>query len=202
MIALFGGTFNPIHKGHISLALEVSKAFELDAVEFLPSYLPVHRELPAASADMRRKLVEIAIRDYPELKVNSRELDRQGPSYAVDTLKSIRQDFTQQSICWLMGVDSFNSFLSWKDPGDILQLANLIVCARPDVELDKTIFVEHYLQQNENLKQFKAGKIVFYPMQPGNCSSTKIRKLLKQGQSAAECLTQPVLEFIKQHKLY
>ena len=202
MIALFGGTFNPIHKGHISLAFEVIKAFGLESVEFLPSFLPVHRAIPETSASLRKQLVEIALAPYPELKLNSAEIDRQGSSYAIDTLLALTEEFPQQTICWLMGADSFNSFLSWRNPAGILQLANLIVCARPDIELDRSIFPSHHLQQNESLNSFTAGKIVFFPMQPNNCSSTRIRKLLQQGETAAECLPQPVLEFIKRNHLY
>jgi len=202
MIALFGGTFNPIHKGHTELAREVIKAYELESVEFLPSFLPVHRVTPETSASLRKQLVEIAIQPYPELMLNSAEIDRQGSSYAVDTLQAITEKCPQQSICWLMGADSFNSLLSWKNPADILNMANLIVCARPGVNLDKTIYPRHHLQQNEQLKNFSSGKIVFYSMRPNNCSSTKIRKLLGQGESVTQCLTQPVLEFIKLNHLY
>ena len=202
MIALFGGTFNPVHTGHISLALEVIKAFELESVEFLPSFLPVHRTTPETSALLRKQLVEIAIQPYPELTLNSAEIDRQGCSFVIDTLRAITQEFPQQSICWLMGADSFNSFLSWKNPTGILQMANLIVCARPDVKLDKSIFPANYLQSHELLKDFKVGKVVFHPMQPNSCSSTQIRELLGQGRTVSKCLSQPVLEFIKRNHLY
>lgn len=202
MIALFGGTFNPVHQGHIALAREVLKAFELEAVELLPSFLPVHRDTPEISASMRKHLVELAIQPYPELKLNTAEIDRQGPSYAIDTLQLLKRKFPDQPICWLMGADSFNSFSSWKQPAVILQMANLIVCARPQVTLDQSIFPTSWLKPHESLNNFNAGKIAFFPMQPNNCSSTEIRKLLAQGKTAEGCLAQPVLEFIRQNHLY
>ncbi len=202
MIALYGGTFNPVHEGHIALAREVRDAFELESVEFLPSYLPVHRDVPEVSAEMRKKLLEIALDPYPELKLNCDEINRQGASFAIDTLQFISEKFPQQALCWLMGVDAFNNFLSWKKPLGILQLANLIVCARPGVQLDNTILPMHHLQDSASLKNHKAGKIVFYSMQPNNCSSTEIRMFLKQGKSVSGCLSLPVLEFIHRHNLY
>lgn len=202
MIALYGGTFNPVHEGHISLAREVSVAFGLEKIEFLPCFLPVHRNVPDVSAEMRRQLLEISVAPYPELTLNCTEIDRQGPSYAIDTLSSIAEKFPQQSLCWLMGADSFNSFLSWKNSTGILQLANLIVCERPEILLDKSLFPSHHLKQNESLHNFKAGKIAFFSMRPNDCSSSNIRKLLKLGASATGCLSQPVLEFIHHHKLY
>lgn len=202
MIALFGGTFNPVHQGHIALAREVVKAFELKAVELLPSFIPVHRDTPKISASMRKHLVEIAIQPYPELILNTAEIDRQGPSYAIDTLHLLTEKFPGQAICWLMGADSFNSFSSWKQPDVILQMANLIVCTRPQVKLDQSTFPSNRLKQHEILSNFNSGKIAFYPMQPNNCSSTEIRKLLAQGETAEGCLAQPVLEFIRQNHLY
>ncbi len=202
MIALFGGTFNPVHQGHISLALEVLTAFELESVEFLPSYNPVHRETPETSADIRRQLVEIAINPYPELVLNSSEIDRKGASYAIDTLQFMADKFPHQSLCWLMGADSFNSFSSWKNPQGILQKANLIVCTRPDTVIDDNLFSSHYLLQNESLTDYKVGRIAFHAMTPNHCSSTKIRQLLKQQSSVSGCLAQPVLEFIHTNQLY
>ncbi len=202
MIALFGGTFNPIHEGHISLALEVKSAFNVESIEFLPNYISVHRETPEVSAELRKQLVELALKPYPDLTLNSCEIDRHGPSYAIDTVHFMTQKFPQQSICWLMGADSFNSLLSWKNPQGILQKANLIVCARPDIEIDLSIFSSHYLSKNESLSDFKSGRIAFHEMQPNSCSSTNIRRQLKQQLSVSGCLSQPVLEFIHRNELY
>lgn len=202
MIALFGGTFNPVHQGHINLALEVTKAFALEAVQFLPSYQPVHRDEPNISPSLRKQMVELAIQPYPELQLNSSEIDRAGLSYAVDTLTQLKKLSADRSICWLMGMDSFNSFKRWKNPRGILGLANLIVCARPGVKPDRSIFPKHYLQDDETLIDFMAGKIAFYDMQPNKCSSTVIRHQLKTGVSVAGCLSRPVLEFIQQNNLY
>lgn len=202
MIALFGGTFNPVHLGHINLAREVFNAYSLHRVEFIPSYLPVHRDAPEISAQLRQQLIQLAIQPFPELSQNSCELDRKGPSYTIDTLHSLKSRNASESLCWLMGADSFNSFANWKKPAEILQLAHLIVCARPGVEIDRSIFNAHHLCEGESLSDFAAGKIAFFRMTPNACSSTLIRKQLQQGLSVDACLPPSVLEFIQQNKLY
>lgn len=202
MIALFGGTFNPIHNGHISLARQVAEKFELESVQLIPSYRPVHRDEPQIDAALRLQMVELAIKPYPELSVNDIEIRREGHSYSVDTLKALHEQRRGQSLCWLMGVDAFNGFESWKDPQGILQLANLIVCTRPDVSMQPSRFDSHVLADGVSLAHFKAGKIALFTMQPNSCSSTRVRMLLKSGQSAAQCLPDTVLEFIKQNRLY
>ena len=202
MIALFGGTFNPVHNGHVNLARKVLNAYSLHRVEFIPSYLPVHRDAPEISPQLRQQLIQLAIQPFPELSQNSCELDRKGPSYTIDTLHSLKSRDPSESLCWLMGADSFNSFASWKKPAEILQLAHLIVCARPGVEIDRTVFSAHFLRDDELLSDFMAGKIAFFRLTPNHCSSTLIRRQLQQGLSVDGCLAPPVLEFILQNKLY
>ena len=202
MIALFGGTFNPVHNGHVNLAREVFSAYPLQRVEFIPSYLPVHRDEPEITGGLRQHLIQLAIQPFPQLGLNSCELDRKGSSYTIDTLHSLKNRNKDESLCWLMGADSFNSFAGWKKPAEILQLAHLIVCARPGVELDRTVFSAHFLREDESLSDFTAGKIAFFRMTPNPCSSTLIRRQLQQGLSVDGCLAPPVLEFILQNQLY
>lgn len=202
MIALFGGTFNPVHNGHIALAREVVREFDLDRVQFLPSYLPVHRDEPQTDAHLRKKMVQLAIQPFPELSLNDCEIVRSGYSYSVDTLEFMHQQNPHESLCWLMGIDAFNDFESWKNPAGILQRANLIVCTRPGVELQSSNFDSHFLHKQETLSDFSAGKIAFFAMSPNCCSSTEIRLRLKAGQSVSGCLSQPVLEFIQHNNLY
>jgi nicotinate-nucleotide adenylyltransferase len=202
VIALFGGTFNPVHNGHISLARQVAQAFDLDTVQLLPSYLPVHRDEPQIDAGLRLAMLELAIQPYAELSVNDIEIRREGYSYSIDTLKALHEQYPDQSLCWLMGVDAFNGFGRWKDPQGILQLANLIVCARPEVSLMPSGFDSHVLADGESLARYQAGKIALFAMHPNSCSSTQVRLQLQSGQSATACLSEPVLEFIQHNRLY
>ncbi len=202
MKALFGGTFNPVHQGHIALARQVCSVFALERVEFIPSFVSVHRAQPETSPELRRQMLEIALQPYPELSLNNCELQRGGRSYTVDTLRQLKATNPAQSMCWLMGVDSFNGFADWYRPDEILQLAHLIVCTRPGITLDQGRFAQHFLQADEKLQDFEAGRIVLFDMTPSDCASSRIREQLARGETAPDCLARPVLEFIQQNDLY
>ena len=207
MIGLLGGTFNPVHLGHLSLAKSVLDSFNLERIEFIPSYQSVHRDQPSVSAELRHSMLQLALRPYSQFSLNTLEIERQGPSYTIDTLLQIKQSNPGAKLCWLMGVDAFNSFLGWKDPYGILKLANLIVCARPGHEHQLNQLTEFYLAPNEKLSDYSATKIVFHDMPPNNCSSTAIRAQFKRRSHSLDapvtgCLPESVLKFIQQHQLY
>jgi nicotinate-nucleotide adenylyltransferase len=202
MIGLFGGTFNPIHNGHIQLALELQAKFSLQRVEFVPCFLPVHRDLPQIEPHQREQMVNLAIQAHEVLRLNSLELERGGASYTFDTLSQIKTAQPDLTLCWLMGVDSFNSFETWKNPDGILKLAHLIVCSRPGVAVNAQRWSDHFLSADEVLSDFSAGKIVFHQMPANHCSSTDIRRQLKNHHPVTDCLAQPVLNFILQNHLY
>ncbi len=202
MIGLFGGTFNPIHNGHLQLAQQLLQAYPLQRIDFVPCHVPVHRDQPQVNPDQRKQMVELAVQGYPKLSVNSLELERGGPSYTFDTLCDISQQQPGQILCWLMGVDSFNSLSQWKNPRGILELAHLIVCSRPGVHDIDQHWQSHFIEQGDDLGHYRAGKIAFFQMQPNHCSSTAIRQQLKNAQPVDGCLAQPVVNFIKQNHLY
>ncbi len=202
MKALFGGTFNPVHRGHLALARHVMQQFSLSTVDFIPSYLSVHRAQPQTPATMRLQMLQLALEPEPGLHVNRCELERGGPSYTVDTLRQIKQSEPVVSLCWLMGADAFNHFADWHRPDEILQLANLIVCSRPAVELQPGRFQSSWLGSDENLQDFSHGRIAVCEMPPSHCASSDIRQQLARGESAADCLPRPVLEFIRDNNLY
>ena len=202
MIALLGGTFNPVHNGHIALARQVARHYLLSDVSLVPGHLPVHREEPEVSAELRCQMIELAIAPYHELSLNRIEVARRGLSYTVDTLASLKQREPDMPICWLLGSDAFNNFASWHRPTDILDLANLIVCTRPEYPVDKTLYAEYHLSPEESLLDHQAGKIAFFPMRPNHCAASSIRRNLRSAKSVSECLSQPVIDFIKHHQLY
>ncbi len=202
MIGLFGGTFNPVHNGHLQLAQQLLDAYSFQKIDFLPCHLPVHRDLPQVSAEYRKHMVELAIQPYEHFQLNTRELDRGGDSYTFDTLSEIKSNHPDEVLCWLMGLDSFNGFSSWKNPSGILQLANLIVCSRPGVEINQQQWSSHFLEEGDSLHLHPAGKIDFFQMSPNPCSSTEIRQQLKNAESVTGCLPQPVLNFILQNHFY
>jgi len=128
LIGINGGTFDPIHYGHLRPALEVQQQLGLDQVLFVPCYQPVHRVLPQASAEQRSTMIELAIENQPSFKLEKTEIERGGPSYMVDTLASLKQRKPETSLVLMMGTDTFAQFHRWHDWQGILQLANLAIC--------------------------------------------------------------------------
>ena len=108
MIGIYGGTFDPIHYGHLRPALDVLQQTGLDEVRFIPNRAPPHRESPVLSDQQRAELVQLAIADTPEFVLDERELKREGPSYMVDTLQSLKDEFPEDTLCLIMGMDAFN----------------------------------------------------------------------------------------------
>lgn len=176
--------------------------FKLQKVEFVPCNLPVHRDSPDVSVDDRLTMLQLMIKDYDAFAVNPIEVQRGGLSWSVDTLHSLKQQNPSQSFCWMMGADTWNGFSSWKQPQKILQLAHVIVCLRPGVEVDTTLFNSHHLHAYSELHQHDAGKIVFYSMHENICSSTRVRSQLVKGLPVDDCLSPAVIEFIRQNNLY
>lgn len=202
MIALLGGTFNPIHNGHIEVALEVSRAYPQCRIELIPSFQTVHRDQPQVDAESRSQMIELAIAPYPQLTLNRIELELGGSSYSVDTLEALSARHPGQSLCWIMGSDAFMNFHSWRSPDRILQVANLIVVRRPGIPLTNLTFSDRFLQPGQNLQDYAHGKIESIDMLPNHCSSTAVRESIKSGHSVGDCLAAPVIEFIQQNHLY
>jgi len=134
-IGLFGGTFDPVHHGHLRSALELRGALALDTVRLLPNHRPAHRGPTAASSADRLAMLEQAVQDVPGLQVDARELLRDGPSYTVDTLEALSSEHPHTALVFFMGLDAFNHFVDWHRPERILQLAHLVVIDRPGATL-------------------------------------------------------------------
>jgi len=131
MIGIFGGTFDPIHYGHIKPALSVKQALNLSQLRFIPNRVPPHRETPWLSPEQRLALLKIALQDYPDIIIDERELNRAGPSYMVETLKSLKQDFPDDELCLIIGMDAFYGISSWHRWRSIFDLCRLVVTTRP-----------------------------------------------------------------------
>ena len=149
MIGILGGTFDPIHTGHMQVAEQVEQRLALDEIHFLPCAIPVHRDKPRVSDANRVQMIELAIAGHSRFKLNTMELDRGGQSYMVDTLRLIRAQNLKARIVLILGADAFNQLPGWKSPDEILQLAHLVVCRRPGVELDQSIYTNHRVNSVE-----------------------------------------------------
>src|SRR5476651_2279340 len=137
-IGILGGTFDPIHFGHLRMALELYQALDLAEVRLIPCYQPVHRKQPVATPEQRLAMVHKAIDREPALQVDACEIERQGPSYTIDTLITLHERLPNTPLCIFMGIDALLNFPSWHKWEAILQLAHLVVAHRPHYQLPKT----------------------------------------------------------------
>jgi nicotinate-nucleotide adenylyltransferase len=206
-IGIFGGTFDPVHYGHLRPALELYQDLGLDHVRFIPAAHPPHREAPRVSPGKRLALLRMAVAGEPALRVDDRELRRPGPSFMVDTLESLRRDLAPAPLCLLLGEDAFLGLPGWHRWGEILGLAHLVVATRPgsmqvrDARLT-TLLAEHRVDDPNLLMQSTAGCVLVHSVTPLGISATAIRGLLKMGLSARFLLPDEVLEAVLVQGLY
>ncbi|MEO0443941.1 MAG: nicotinate-nucleotide adenylyltransferase [Pseudomonadota bacterium] len=203
-IGLLGGTFDPIHQGHLAIALAALSRLQLDQVRLLPCRLPPHRNRPQLSSDQRAQLIHLAAQPHAVLALDDRELKRQGPSYTVDTLRSLRQDLGQQvNLVWIMGMDAFVQLESWYQWQDLSRLAHLAVMQRPGYQGARLPLAAEPLSP-ESLVEFHQkpfGKVLLMDQPQMDISATDIRQALAQGQ-LPKTLPASVLDYIVENRLY
>lgn len=206
-IGLFGGTFDPIHIGHLRISLELKQALALDEMRMVPCHIPPHRGATQATAEQRAAMVKLAIKECDEFEFEALELRNPEPSYSVHTLEELRKQLGEEvSLCLAMGMDSLITMSSWYRWRDILELAHIIVAARPGWEIPTSGEMADYLQQHQgqamDLKKRSRGCIVVQALTLLPIASTHIRELVAQGKSARYLVTDSVWDFIQQNKLY
>ena len=130
MIGVFGGTFDPIHFGHLRSALEIGESLRLKEIRFIPCRIPPHRDEPLADPLQRLAMVRAALAGQPEMIADDREIKRDGSSYMVDTLESLRNEFVNDPLCLILGMDAFMELPTWHRWQDLLTLAHLVVMHR------------------------------------------------------------------------
>ncbi|MFN3920659.1 MAG: nicotinate-nucleotide adenylyltransferase [Methylohalobius sp.] len=208
MIGIYGGTFDPVHYGHLRTALEVKEALDLVEVRFVPARLPPHRAPPVASAEARRRMLEAALMDAPPgFRLDERELMRPGPSYMVDTLRSLRQELGQIPLCLLIGMDAFLGLPTWYQWPAIFELAHVVVMTRPGYALQWPAGLAEQLLgrqsvEKEDLPRNPAGAIYFQPVIQLDISSTFIRQCLATGRDPRYLLPDSVLALIRREGYY
>ena len=202
MIGILGGTFDPIHAGHLQIAEKVESSLALNELYFLPCATPVHRDMPQVSDAQRVQMIELAIAGNSKFSLNRLELDRGGRSYMVDTLRQIRAQNQIATMVLILGADAFNQFRNWKSPDEILRLAHLVVCNRPGVNMDNSIYANHWVNSVKILENSTAACILPLELDENPCSSTYVRRLLLDRNQADRCLPSAVYQFILRNHLY
>ncbi len=206
-IGILGGTFDPVHHGHLRLALELYDALDLAEVRFIPLRTAPHREAPLAGRDLRCAMLEAAIKDEAGLCVDDRELSREGPSYTVDTLTSLREELSDTPLCLIMGMDAFRTLASWHDWTRLPELAHIVVVGRPgahltgDVELQK-LLAERSVEDPSALHDQSAGHVFLAAIPMLDITASGIRAMIASGRSPCFLLPSSVLVLIHQHGLY
>ncbi|HEY9198927.1 MAG TPA: nicotinate-nucleotide adenylyltransferase [Gammaproteobacteria bacterium] len=207
MIGIFGGTFDPIHFGHLRCALEIAEQLELTEVRMLPAGQPPHRNAPLASAEQRRHMLELALAGQSLLTLDTREMDRPGPSYMVDTLSSLRTELGDHRLCLILGQDAFNGLTGWHRWEQVLELTHLVVISRPGVEQPENGPVGELIEQRsveslDELRARPAGAILFRTVTALGFSASCIRRLLAGGRSPRYLLPEAVLDYLLREGVY
>ena len=206
-IGIFGGAFDPVHFGHLRLALEFVETLDLARVHLVPTGTPVHRRPPGASGRQRIEMLRRAVAGTRALTVDSRELERTGPSYMVDTLTNFRRDNPGRALCLLLGMDQFVTLDAWYRWTELFELVHIAVAKRPHVDIPRhgpvaAVLRERKASQASALAATPAGRIVMVDAPALEISSTRVRTLLEQGRNARYLIPDIVLEFIQHEGLY
>lgn len=207
VVGLFGGTFDPIHYGHLRMALEFQQRLGFSEMRLLPCHLPPHREAPGRSSADRAAMVRLAVAECPQLTVDERELQRNQPSYTVDTLAELRAELGEEvSLCWCVGMDSLVTLNHWHRWRELLDYAHLVVAGRPGWCPPQQGEVAQWLRQHQrdsaSLHQASHGSVVLVEQTMLDISATALRRMLTAGESPQFLLPEPVRYYIEQHHLF
>ncbi|VFM95027.1 MAG: nicotinate-nucleotide adenylyltransferase [Candidatus Kentron sp. G] len=206
-IGILGGTFDPVHHGHLRFALEVRERLSLSSVRLIPVRTPPHRAPPRATDEIRLRMLMAAVRDEEELVVDDRELRRSGLSYTVDTLDGLHQCFPASPLCLILGMDAFCRLTTWNRWPRILELAHIAIARRPGASLPMEGEIAHLLASRKtndplHLREEPAGRVIMLPVPQLDISATHLRARVVRGASIRYLVPDAVLEIITHERLY
>ncbi len=211
-VGILGGTFDPIHYGHLRLADEMLGLAGLKQIRFIPTGMPPHRDMPKVTPQHRSAMVKLAIADQPAFVLDDREVSRTSKCYTVDTLRELREEMGKdQPLCLLMGGDAFLHLHTWYEWEQLFELAHIVVGYRPGFTLEERIHtavpaLQQQYQQRlcavAELSQQPAGRIVELAIPKLEISATLIRNRVSENHSIRYLLPNAVAAYINQHHLY
>ncbi len=208
-IGVFGGTFDPIHFGHLRMAEELAEALGLAEVRIIPAGQPPHRTAPRTPARHRLEMARLAIAGNPLFKLDEREVRQARASYTVDTLSALRRELGNELPIWLfMGADAFLGLTTWKEWQRLFELAHIAVAHRPGYRLAQTDALNDSLRQELERRQLAgpphtpAGSILLRPITQLDIAATDVRSRLHEGRSVRYLIPDDVLDYIQRNKLY
>ena len=208
-VGIFGGTFDPIHYGHLRLALELYEALGLQELRLIPLHTPPHRRVPVATPQQRFAMVELAVTDVHGLVADDREIRRGGVSYTIDTLRELRAEHPGQPLCLITGMDAFRKLNSWREWQRLIEYAHIIVVDRPGSDpraIDAPAVAELYGRYLTNdytrLHDAPAGLIFKSPTPMLDISSTRIRELIAAGRDIHYLLPERLITYLTRQEIY
>ena len=207
-VALLGGTFNPIHFGHLNLANCLVDYLQVESVRMIPCAIPPHRETPSVSAEQRLAMLQLAIDDHPLLTSDDLELRKSTPSYSIETVQQIRQQVGEETpLFFCIGMDSLLTIDSWHHWQQLLDYCHLAICPRPGYKLPIKGHLAEWIEQNlcddiDRVKTLAQGCLHLCKIPLKDISSTAIRDSIKCAQSIDHLTPKSVVNFITKHSLY
>ncbi|MFU8797571.1 MAG: nicotinate-nucleotide adenylyltransferase [Gammaproteobacteria bacterium] len=207
-IGLFGGTFDPIHSGHLRAAVEIYQNIPLQTIRFIPCKQPVHKAAPYASPEQRLAMLRLALAVHPSFSIDERELNRHTPSYMVETLESMRAEIPATPLCLILGTDALLNFCTWHRWEDILKLAHLIVVRRlgypaiPPASKIADVIQQRQCLYPDHLHYAPAGHIFFQAITTLDITSTQIRNDVMINRSPRYLIPDTVAAYIDNERVY
>ncbi|TVY00483.1 nicotinate-nucleotide adenylyltransferase [Cohnella terricola] len=190
-IGLLGGTFDPVHFGHLLAAQAAIEGARLDEVWFIPTAIPPHKPGPGTNGERRRSMLEAAIADNPLFRVEDIELQREGTSYTIDTVTALRERHPEAEFFWIVGSDMVKDLPNWRRIAELTRQVSFIGLERPDQPSDDDL-----------LPVYIRSRLIRAVMPPIGISSTDIRRRLREGRPVRYLLPDPVIDFIQRNGLY
>lgn len=204
---IFGGTFDPVHYGHLRAALEARELLALEDFRLLPAGTPPHRAATMASSQDRLAMLKLAVSAYPEFRVDEREVRRKGKSFMVDTLTEIRAEIESAPLLLIIGQDAANALDSWHDWRALFELAHIVIMRRPEADLSWTgelreQMIARRVRKPEKLHGTAYGAVLHLQVTQLAISSTDIRQRIREGRSSRFLMPDCVIDYIEQNQLY
>ena len=190
-VGLFGGTFNPLHNAHLEVARTALEQYELSQIVFIPNGIPPHKErVLGVDKEARYEMVRLAVESIPEFSVSRIEVDRDGPSYTIDTIRALKDDYPQ-GICFIVGADRLLKLDTWKEPHELLRSVPFVIAPRSGVSLD--VF---------DVSPFREALIVPLQMEDVDLSSSALRERVQKGEKIRNWVPDAVARYIEERGYY
>jgi nicotinate-nucleotide adenylyltransferase len=205
--ALFGGTFDPVHYGHLRCADEAREKLGLKNLYLLPAGTPPHRACPQTTTRQRLDMLKLAQTEFPALRIDERETRREGPSYMVETLQELRAEFPQNPLLLLIGQDAANLLHTWFHWQQLFSLAHIVILTRPSITIEYRQDVAEQIQRRlhvdpQKLLCSQAGGVLQLEVASIDVSATKIKELIRQGRPLGSMMPAAVIDYINENRLY